>query len=795
MTSIELFRKSDPSAKVPPDWGTGRYSNEDLWLPRGPTWQTTGQPLEHNYSLTALKLSNVRDNDELVPRPQGTDISGRKKLKKVKVQSSQGEILRGLLEGFPYRHEIQALPTEGKKLGLYWPGENYFDQQSKIHGNRQQFYPIPPKQTAPNLQDRPLDQQLSDKSQNVLRNIERNQWIPSQKLDYTGLGPANPMSLDNLDCKREALFQTGEPDDKLYPRSINTFDPARPMEGRLRKLFAPTPPRQTMLESGMKANPEHRRKLTLTEREEDRLLNGKEYVNLPCDPNDPQKDMRWQDIDHSARPEPRLERLNTAQQMARESEEFEVPEFPAKQTMAEVSPTYLQDQKDEKHKAIQGMEAQNRWKVLEHGTPDHDVAQLKDKYKLLTDKEMPSTFYRHEGRYNEERAGLYKTSYDPQRLAYSMNNQQQSGGVLFNTSASHMEASQYPTVTWDENEAALKGSRTVVFKNSELSGDRPSTSDMLNPYRETVAIQRASLQPSVASARPRVQEKEFVLREDTYGDCYNTKKFLQENKLDRNIRIEPSDLISHENQNLERTRDRVAPRDSMPKPGKLKSVHFSNSVHVQNFHENFPVQVGQSHTQPLSCEEQEQLREAFGQNNVQSLTFLRTHPEREASGSSSFMLVGDTRNMAENTFRNPAVPTVVARNTEPPLKSAEVCFSRNPQLRPPPQSETADEFRSLSTNFMPVGLKCDYNMRSSYSSQFPIYDLSEKKDRRFIWEPGMGGPRPQSCLLDMQDGFIKSEVRRRFQAMYPETNPEIRMNINTGKKHTFFGMNAQVIHG
>lgn len=48
------------------------------------------------------------------------------------------------------------------------------------------------------------------------------------------------------------------------------------------------------------------------------------------------------------------------------------------------------------------------------------------------------------------------------------------------------------------------------------------------------------------------QEGKFIQREDTYGDSYNTKKFLQENKLDRNIRIEPRDLISRENQNLER---------------------------------------------------------------------------------------------------------------------------------------------------------------------------------------------------------------------------------------------------
>jgi len=238
----------------------------------------------------------------------------------------------------------------------------------------------------------------------------------------------------------------------------------------------------------------------------------------------------------------------------------------------------------------------------------------------------------------------------------------------------------------------------------------------------------------------------------------------------------------------------VAPISSPAKPTKLKSVHFSDNVDVQNFHENFPVQVGDSHTQPLSCEEKEILRDAFEGNNSQ-VRFLETHPEQEPN--SALMVVGDTRNLAENLQKNPAVPTVVSRNTDPIQRLKEIKFSRNTQLKPKPLSETTDVFRSLSSNFMPTGMKFEQPLRSSYSAQFvpTRHDLSEKKDRRFNWEPGCGGPRPQSCLLNMQDHFIKSEVRRRFHKMYPETNPEIRMNINTGKKHSFFGMNAQIIHG
>lgn len=90
-----------------------------------------------------------------------------------------------------------------------------FFQQSKIHGNRLQYYPTPIKQIAPNLQERPPEYQVSERSENVLRNLERDQWLTTHNLNYTGLGPANPMCLDNLECKNVSFFKTGLWDDNL----------------------------------------------------------------------------------------------------------------------------------------------------------------------------------------------------------------------------------------------------------------------------------------------------------------------------------------------------------------------------------------------------------------------------------------------------------------------------------------------------------------------------------------------------------------------------------------------------
>ncbi|ESP02779.1 hypothetical protein LOTGIDRAFT_110587, partial [Lottia gigantea] len=139
-------------------------------------------------------------------------------------------------KGAGIRHEVLTLPKESEKKPLYWQGENHFDQVVKTHGNRQNFYPTPPKSVAPNLQNRPVEHKVSEKTADTMRNIERSHWLTSNQLDYAGLGPSNPMKLNNLEDKKEHFTNTGEIDNNLYSHFANTFDPPRPHEGRIARL-------------------------------------------------------------------------------------------------------------------------------------------------------------------------------------------------------------------------------------------------------------------------------------------------------------------------------------------------------------------------------------------------------------------------------------------------------------------------------------------------------------------------------------------------------------------------------
>ncbi|XP_071789346.1 uncharacterized protein [Asterias amurensis] len=65
------------------------------------------------------------------------------------------------------------------------------------------------------------------------------------------------------------------------------------------------------------------------------------------------------------------------------------------------------------------------------------------------------------------------------------------------------------------------------------------------------------------------------------------------------------------------------------------------------------------------------------------------------------------------------------------------------------------------------------------------------RDPRLDWKPSSPfGHRPQTKLLKMQNSFTRTDTRQSYRKTFPETNPDLRDNIFTGKKHEFEGVNA-----
>uniref|UniRef100_A0A8C0I1T5 Chromosome 7 open reading frame 31 n=1 Tax=Balaenoptera musculus TaxID=9771 RepID=A0A8C0I1T5_BALMU len=141
--------------------------------------------------------------------------------------------------GNPYRYELLDFPMDSKKKALAWPGHGvYYDLPKCVEKNKPVFYPKPPKTFAPNTSLNLWDPINSLKEANIQRNLERSHWITSYNHDFTGLGPMNPLELDDYHEKEvaELTGQIGfdpEPQEKFHP----ALKPTRPLEGRIARLI------------------------------------------------------------------------------------------------------------------------------------------------------------------------------------------------------------------------------------------------------------------------------------------------------------------------------------------------------------------------------------------------------------------------------------------------------------------------------------------------------------------------------------------------------------------------------
>uniref|UniRef100_A0A8C8WUN7 Sperm microtubule inner protein 4 n=1 Tax=Panthera leo TaxID=9689 RepID=A0A8C8WUN7_PANLE len=141
--------------------------------------------------------------------------------------------------GNPYRYELLDFPMDSKKKALNWPGQGvYYDFPKCVGKNKPVFYPKPPKTFAPNTSLNSWDPINSLKEANIQRNLERSHWITSYAHDFTGLGPMNPLELDDYHEKERAEL-TGqirfdpEPQEKFHP----VLKPPRPLAGRIARLM------------------------------------------------------------------------------------------------------------------------------------------------------------------------------------------------------------------------------------------------------------------------------------------------------------------------------------------------------------------------------------------------------------------------------------------------------------------------------------------------------------------------------------------------------------------------------
>ncbi|CAD5119626.1 DgyrCDS8221 [Dimorphilus gyrociliatus] len=742
MTSLEFYDYPayNNNKDKTKEWGTGKVPQKvPLWSEKSPTWHMSGEPIQQNYDVTNLHRSNVRPNDELVPKPEITDLGQEQILRnypsnhpyashmsraqvfpkftpapehetlgfKARLETPRGpEIpasnfkvdVHTKIKGFPRREETQEYLPDSRRTALHWP-EGPFDQTVKGYQKQSDIYPTPPTLLVPNMKERynakclTGDMQATPRTANVGKNIEKLQWKTTYDLEHSGVGPSNPMKLDNFeDLRNQRIFGVNSSD--LRPISVPTIDRPRPLEGRISRSLTPKPnPQIGYRKAEIDSN--YTRKPTLTEREEDRLLNGGKYRNLPVnvvinekERNFPRKSQKTVRLRNN-QIEDNDEELDNNSENGDNVEERELIKL-----------------RLEQHDNHQQMEASNRWKDLELQTPAHDVGSLNRKYAGETDKNHPKIFYNHEGTYQKERGALYRTSYEPEKLQGLMDDVKSS--ERFTVLNSYKGSLDHPTSMNDQMGEAVWNNRTLGSPGSvpQLNG-QPTPYEIFSQFKTTRQKQRNEITPIVDECDRRTQEGHLISTESSYGNDFNTAKFLQEKTLPRQNRREPYVLMSLENKNMDNVRNNILTRE------------------------------------------------------------------------------GSTSNKKVVTFKQP-VQIYTSRSD-----------GRNYSANLPLALSSRNMFSSKSSNLVPTNLKTSWQNASAYESQFGMNTERQQYDPRFDWEPGSGTPRPQSRLLQIQNSFSKTDSRKEFHRKFPETNPDLRENIIFGRKHDFSpsGINAQVLRG
>lgn len=241
----------------------------------GDTWPRR-LPIEQFYYLTQNKKSDIYGNDSLLPKPPNSAVgeicspypvehpyhthicrgamfptftSPKDRYTGINARGQQPfpptvptkpyDTLILKTKGNPYRHELLDIPMDSKKKALTWPGQGvYYDFPKCVEKNKPVFYPKPPKIFAPNTSLNSWDPVNSQKEANIQRNIERSHWISSYAHDFTGVGPMNPLELDDYHEKAiaELTGQIGfdsQPSEKFHP----VLKPPRPLDGRIARLI------------------------------------------------------------------------------------------------------------------------------------------------------------------------------------------------------------------------------------------------------------------------------------------------------------------------------------------------------------------------------------------------------------------------------------------------------------------------------------------------------------------------------------------------------------------------------
>lgn len=441
-------------------------------------------PAEHPYSSHISRFAlfpscNVPSDTCQYPETRVPDVIALQKTK-----------------GFDAR--VERISRTAKALS--WPADGSYDHLPKgTRGSRtqRQVYPIPPKLFLPNDDAGGGKRNVSMATDEAIRDENRKRWTTTYQSNNSNV------EIKELRPPSNAI-RTKETEQKEHIMATST------------NYYCP-------------------RKMTLTEREEHRLLNGKTYANLPENEETSRLNPCYNN------PLPKLHQFSGIEQCGKCPDAPLIKDRPPPEN-------YYRLLMQQQHETVQQIEAQNRWRVYEAQTPSHDVGALRRKMDVSSVKHQPDVFYDHEGRYQRERSGIYRTSYNPALLEYVMNKEQRNGATLTDTSDCHKNALDLPVDLNGQMADIIRYNRSLCGSVGQLN-HQPSPHEVLGSFGAAKDLQRIHLQPDGSMSDIRTQEGDVLWKYSTYGGDYNIPRYLQDHPpIPIHARTEPREILSRCNQ-------------------------------------------------------------------------------------------------------------------------------------------------------------------------------------------------------------------------------------------------------
>ncbi|CAF3642039.1 unnamed protein product [Rotaria sp. Silwood1] len=788
MTSLVLF-DSEPTAtddviKPGVDWGTGKkripLSNDPSSAHPSGTFLYKGEPIAQNYRNTDITLSNVRINDELIPaalhttditphqiplkfpsnHPFSSHISEKALFPNASVNIDDQPstymdpyIVTHKIRGNPFRREVhyQGLQQQLHR-NFKWPDKQYMHLPRSLSDlTSSSIYPWPRKIFVPND-----DSSIDNSGTNIVKNKEKSLFESSYQNDFSnGEGLGTHIVYDTAVSR--------QPNEQLKPYFKKILDPARPIEGMQAIHIHGNHRQPSALDkqrtSIQYSTTETTKVMSENEKLDNHMRNGTNYVNLPAHMFPTERAATWIPQSESS--------INTNNQQ---------PEI---RYLHHLRPSASVPQIARDHQAShQQIEAENRLEKLELIRPQDNLNLLNIKFRTLQHPRharpiLPqyrdpyiNTFYDQVGTYIQERSGLYHTTnYDPNALTQAIpdiekseNNQEENDHLL--KDENHLGD------LLNSGEQTQNVSKPKLFQYKTFHDYQTIRSRLLNKFR---------VPQDASTVNTRVQEgdKPFIQRESTYGQSYNTRKFLQENTLLHHARSDPTCLMSTQyNTNLERARS----MNSFP----MKSAHnisFNNNdnnnnnnnkekpndiligplIHPSPYDELYATKYITEHTNGYSRRSANRVYDSPFKSKDDMIVY-KFFEKKQTPVAPYLQIPQQLPDSAKNILRLPG-PEVVPRFIEPKLE---------------PHSTYQHSYKDVSFHETILPLP---DTRSSFD---PSILSMKDNDQRF--GRTSDGRIKQWKLIDLQDRWTKTKAQRQYHIDHPESVPYVGEKTVQAKK-------------